>query len=104
MPIQILDVEKRLTLPDSASVYSFLLSNSSPFSVRIANLMRVLCSEAVQDPTKVEATVRAQAAERQKKHEKANSDRQLSKEERSAKKVAKLSEDTSQGVHIAVFK
>ena len=34
--------------------------------VRISNLMRVLGSEAVQDPTKIEAHVRAQMAERQK--------------------------------------
>ena len=35
-------------------------------SVRISNLMRVLGTEAVQDPTKVEAHVRAQMAKRQK--------------------------------------
>lgn len=34
--------------------------------VKISNLMRVLASEAVQDPTKVEAHVRAQMAARQK--------------------------------------
>ena len=34
--------------------------------VRISNLMRVLGSEAVQDPTKVEAYVRSQMAERQR--------------------------------------
>jgi U4/U6 small nuclear ribonucleoprotein PRP3 len=34
--------------------------------VRMANLMRVLGNEAVQDPTKVEAHVRAQMAKRQK--------------------------------------
>ncbi|XP_016114747.1 U4/U6 small nuclear ribonucleoprotein Prp3-like [Sinocyclocheilus grahami] len=34
--------------------------------VRISNLMRVLGTEAVQDPTKVEAHVRAQMAKRQK--------------------------------------
>ena len=34
--------------------------------VRMANLMRVLGTEAVQDPTKVEAHVRAQMAKRQK--------------------------------------
>ena len=34
--------------------------------VRISNLMRVLGSEAIQDPTKVEAHVRAQMAERQR--------------------------------------
>ncbi|NXS05487.1 PRPF3 protein, partial [Oxylabes madagascariensis] len=36
------------------------------FAVRISNLMRVLGTEAVQDPTKVEAHVRAQMAKRQK--------------------------------------
>ena len=35
-------------------------------SVRMANLMRVLGTEAVQDPTKVEAHVRAQMAKRQR--------------------------------------
>jgi U4/U6 small nuclear ribonucleoprotein PRP3 len=34
--------------------------------VRISNLMRVLGSEAVQEPSKVEAHVRAQMAERQR--------------------------------------
>merc|ERR1719470_664711 len=57
-----------------------------PPKVKISNLMRVLASEAVQDPTKVEAHVRAQMAARQKKHEAANEERKLSKEQRSAKK------------------
>lgn len=43
---------------------SQLLSPS--LAVRISNLMRVLGTEAVQDPTKVEAHVRAQMAKRQK--------------------------------------
>ena len=34
--------------------------------MKISNLMRVLGSEAVQDPTKVEAHVRAQMAQRQR--------------------------------------
>jgi len=75
-----------------------------PPKVRIANLMRVLCSEAVQDPTKVEANVRAQAAERQKKHEKANTERQLTKDQKREKKVKKLTEDTTNGVNVAVFR
>lgn len=32
--------------------------------VKISNLMRVLCSDAVQDPTKIEQYVRNQMAER----------------------------------------
>lgn len=71
--------------------------------VKISNLMRVLASEAVQDPTKVEAHVRAQMAARQKKHEQANAERKLSKEERTEKKIKKLKEDTSLGVSISVY-
>ena len=44
--------------PNDAVVFSF--------AVRMANLMRVLGTEAVQDPTKVEAHVRAQMAKRQR--------------------------------------
>ncbi|NWU73208.1 PRPF3 protein, partial [Pterocles burchelli] len=81
-------------------------AHSSPLSlvVRISNLMRVLGTEAVQDPTKVEAHVRAQMAKRQKAHEEANAARKLTAEQRKAKKVKKLKEDVSQGVHIAVYR
>ncbi|XP_025898995.1 U4/U6 small nuclear ribonucleoprotein Prp3 isoform X2 [Nothoprocta perdicaria] len=72
--------------------------------VRISNLMRVLGTEAVQDPTKVEAHVRAQMAKRQKAHEEANAARKLTAEQRKAKKIKKLKEDVSQGVHIAVYR
>ncbi|NXA43684.1 PRPF3 protein, partial [Eudromia elegans] len=73
-------------------------------AVRISNLMRVLGTEAVQDPTKVEAHVRAQMAKRQKAHEEANAARKLTAEQRKAKKIKKLKEDISQGVHIAVYR
>ncbi|KAM6968186.1 U4/U6 small nuclear ribonucleoprotein Prp3 isoform 1-T1 [Aplochiton taeniatus] len=72
--------------------------------VRISNLMRVLGTEAVQDPTKVEAHVRAQMAKRQKAHEEANAARKLTSEQRKEKKVKKLKEDLSVGVHIAVYR
>ncbi|NXY06632.1 PRPF3 protein, partial [Pteruthius melanotis] len=72
--------------------------------VRISNLMRVLGREAVQDPTKVEAHVRAQMAKRQKAHKEANVARMLTAEQRKAKKVKKLKEDVSQGVHVAVYR
>ncbi|NWV81950.1 PRPF3 protein, partial [Dasyornis broadbenti] len=72
--------------------------------VRISNLMRVLGTDAVQDPTKVEAHVRAQIAKRQKAHEEANAARKLTAEQRKAKKVKKLREDVSQGVHVAVYR
>ncbi|XP_062848700.1 U4/U6 small nuclear ribonucleoprotein Prp3 [Trichomycterus rosablanca] len=72
--------------------------------VRISNLMRVLGTEAVQDPTKVEAHVRAQMAKRQKAHEEANAARKLTAEQRKEKKVKKLKEDLTQGVHISVYR
>lgn len=72
--------------------------------VRISNLMRVLGTEAVQDPTKVEAHVRAQMAKRQKAHEEANAARKLTAEQRKEKKVKKLREDLTDGVHIAVYR
>ncbi|XP_002156722.2 U4/U6 small nuclear ribonucleoprotein Prp3 [Hydra vulgaris] len=75
-----------------------------PPKVKISNLMRVLATEAVQDPTKVEAHVRAQMAARQKKHEAANEERKLTKEERALKKVKKLKEDLSTGVHTSLYK
>uniref|UniRef100_A0A7N6AA01 U4/U6 small nuclear ribonucleoprotein Prp3 n=1 Tax=Anabas testudineus TaxID=64144 RepID=A0A7N6AA01_ANATE len=72
--------------------------------VRISNLMRVLGTEAVQDPTKVEAHVRAQMAKRQKAHEEANAARKLTAEQRKEKKVKKLKEDLTDGVYIAVYR
>uniref|UniRef100_A0A0R3RHR3 U4/U6 small nuclear ribonucleoprotein Prp3 n=1 Tax=Elaeophora elaphi TaxID=1147741 RepID=A0A0R3RHR3_9BILA len=72
--------------------------------VKLSNLMRVLGSDAVQDPTKVEAHVRKQMAERQRKHEAANQQRKLTKEQRSEKKIRKIKEDTSLAVHMAVYK
>lgn len=65
--------------------------------------MRVLGTEAVQDPTKVEAHVRAQMAKRQKAHEEANAARKLTAEQRKEKKVKKLKEDITQGVHVTVY-
>lgn len=72
--------------------------------VRISNLMRVLGSEAIQDPTKVEAHVRAQMAERQRNHDKANEARKLTPAQKKAKTLRKLKEDLSCGVHVIVFR
>ncbi|XP_055947967.1 U4/U6 small nuclear ribonucleoprotein Prp3-like [Argiope bruennichi] len=72
--------------------------------VRMSNLMRVLGNQAVQDPTKVEAHVREQMAKRQKAHEEANAARKLTVEQKRDKKIRKLKEDTSTGVHVAVYR
>lgn len=72
--------------------------------VKISNMMRVLESDAVQDPTKVEAHVRAQMAKRKADHEKMNADRKLTPDQRKAKMTRKLKEDTTAGVKVAVFR
>lgn len=72
--------------------------------LRISNLMRILGTEAVQDPTKIEAHVRDQMAKRQKAHEQANAARRLTDTQRREKKIKKLKEDTSGGVHVAVYR
>lgn len=72
--------------------------------VKMSNLMRVLGTEAVQDPTKVEMYVRAQMTKRQKDHEEANAARKLTKEQLREKKIKKMKEDTSSGVVVAVYR
>ena len=72
--------------------------------VKMSNMMRVLGSQAVQDPTKIEAHVREQMAKRQKAHEQANASRKLTVEQKRQKKVKKVKEDTSLGVSVAVYR
>ena len=72
--------------------------------VKMSNLMRVLGTEAIQDPTKVEAHVREQMAKRKATHEKMNADRKLTPEQKKEKTVRKLKEDTSGGVDVSVYR
>ncbi|KAJ3099542.1 hypothetical protein HDU96_010681, partial [Phlyctochytrium bullatum] len=72
--------------------------------LKISNLMRVLGTEAVQDPTKIEALVRAQARQRQLKHQKYIAENKLTKEQRRERKRLKLLENTHIFVEVAVFK
>lgn len=72
--------------------------------VRMANLMRVLGTEAVLDPTKMERHVRDQMAKRLRAHEQANAARKLTPQQRKEKRLGKLKEDTSTGVHVSVYR
>ncbi|KAE9416939.1 hypothetical protein Angca_008305, partial [Angiostrongylus cantonensis] len=72
--------------------------------VKISNLMRVLGNDAVQDPTKMEAHVRKQMADRLKRHQQANAERKLTDEQKAAKKTKKIAEDTSLAVHVSVYR
>ncbi len=66
--------------------------------------MRVLGSEAVQDPSKVEAYVRKQMESRKRAHEAANATRKLTKDQARFKRIKKIREDTSVRVHVAVYR
>ncbi|KAI5985730.1 pre-mRNA processing factor 3-domain-containing protein [Pisolithus albus] len=68
-----------------------------PPKVRLANLMKVLTSDAVQDPTRVEARVR-------REHEKMNAERKLTDEQRREKIENKKVEEEKKGIYGALFK
>lgn len=66
--------------------------------------MKVLTSDAVQDPTKVEARVRREVAMRKVAHEKMNEGRKLTDEQRREKIENKKVEEEKKGLFGAVFK
>ncbi|XP_052875814.1 protein RDM16-like isoform X2 [Gossypium arboreum] len=61
--------------------------------VKLSNLMKVLGSEATQDPTKLEMEIRSAAAEREQAHVDRNIARKLTPAERREKKERKLFDD-----------
>ncbi|KAF7289985.1 U4 u6 small nuclear ribonucleoprotein [Mycena indigotica] len=72
--------------------------------VRLSNMMKVLTSDAVQDPTKVEARIRREVAMRKHTHEKMNEERKLTDEQRREKIEMKKAEEDKRGIYGAVFK
>jgi U4/U6 small nuclear ribonucleoprotein PRP3 len=66
--------------------------------------MKVLTSDAVQDPTKVEAKVRKEVAQRANKHELDNEARKLTVEQRQEKEYQKMLAKERQAVFAAVYK
>jgi U4/U6 small nuclear ribonucleoprotein PRP3 len=66
--------------------------------------MKVLTSDAVQDPTKVEAKVRREVAMRKRGHEKMNEERKLTDEQRREKIENKKIDEEKKGIFGAVFK
>ncbi|KAH6900948.1 small nuclear ribonucleoprotein hPrp3 [Coprinopsis sp. MPI-PUGE-AT-0042] len=75
-----------------------------PPKVRLTNLMKVLTSDAIQDPTRVEARVRKEVAQRRHNHEKANAARKLTDEQRREKVENKKHEAEKSGIWGAVYK
>ncbi|KAG6849896.1 hypothetical protein H0H93_003910 [Arthromyces matolae] len=75
-----------------------------PPKVGLKNLMKVLTSDAIQDPTRVEARVRREVAQRKHGHEKMNAERKLTDEQRREKKETKKAEQEKRGIFGACFK
>ena len=75
-----------------------------PPKVRLVNMMKVLTSDAVQDPTRVEARVRREVAVRKHTHEKMNAERKLTDEQRHEKIENKKAGEEKKGIFGAVYK
>lgn len=88
---------------EQAKIRLGLIEPPAP-KVKKSNMMRVLGEQAVKDPTAVEARVNREIAQRAADHEKANADRQLTKEQRAEKLQKQQEGDEARGVHISVFR
>lgn len=75
-----------------------------PPKVKLSNLVRVLADEATADPTRVEADVRAQVLERQKKHEADNEARKKTKEEVREKVAERTRKDREESLRASVYR
>jgi U4/U6 small nuclear ribonucleoprotein PRP3 len=69
----------------------------------LQNFIKVLGDQAFLDPSQMEKKVTEQVHARKQAHNERNNAMKLTKEQRSAKRARKMEEDTSQGVHVAVF-
>jgi len=72
--------------------------------LRLTNIVRILGSQFIQDPSAAEAKARAQITLRKMKHQLHNESRKLTKVQKSEKKRRKLLEDTTREVYTAVFR
>ncbi|XP_071729162.1 protein RDM16-like [Rutidosis leptorrhynchoides] len=74
--------------------------------VKMSNLMRVVGSEATQDPTRLEMKIRSAAAEREQAHVDRNIARKLTPAERREKKERKLFDDNNNTLEtiVSVYK
>jgi U4/U6 small nuclear ribonucleoprotein PRP3 len=75
-----------------------------PPKINHKNVMRVYGELAVQGPSAVEEMVNKQMAERQNKHEQANTERQLTKEQKAEKVAEKAAANAALGLYLQVYK
>lgn len=80
------------------------LEPAPPPKVKKSNLMRVLGEQAVKDPTAVEARVTREIADRRDKHESANEERKLTKDQRREKLASQQERDADKGILVSVYR
>ncbi|EAU81408.2 small nuclear ribonucleoprotein hPrp3 [Coprinopsis cinerea okayama7 len=97
-------LRRKEALQDKRDRQKMGLLPPDPPKVRLSNLMKVLTSDAVQDPTRVEARVRREVAMRKHNHERMNAERKLTDEQRREKKENKKLEEEKRGIYGAVYK
>lgn len=99
-------VAKKLTRMRSIDLLISSLMFPSPLShtVKLANIVRVLASESVADPTKVEARVRREIAARADQHERTNLENKLTKEQKDEKRRLQKEKEEKKGTSTLVFK
>jgi U4/U6 small nuclear ribonucleoprotein PRP3 len=81
-----------------------LVPTPPPKVKNLASMMRVLGSDAVNDPTSVELRVKREIAERHQQHMQTNEDRKLTKDQKHEKLAANQEKDAAKGLHMLVFK
>ncbi|KAJ6571822.1 PRP3-domain-containing protein [Mycena capillaripes] len=97
-------LKRAADLQDKRDRVAMGLIPPDPPKVRLSNMMKVLTSDAVQDPTRVEARIRREVAMRKHGHEKMNAERKLTDEQRREKVETKKAEEDKRGIYGAVFK
>jgi len=80
------------------------LREPSEPKLNLENIIRVLGSQAIQDPTSCEAKARASMLKRKMEHELHNEKRRLTGQQKREKKRLRLLEDTSKEVHVALYR
>lgn len=88
---------------EQAKIRLGLVPTPAP-KIKHSNVMNVYGDLAVKDPTAVEAMVNKQIAERRDKHLAANTERQLTKEQRKEKNLQKAKENAAMGLTMCVYR
>ena len=95
---------RKAELEDKQDRQKMGLIPPDPPKVKLANMMKVLTSDAVADPTKVEARIRKEVQARADKHEQDNQERKLTAEQRKQKEYEQLVARERKGIFAAAYK